>query len=137
MLLLTVLAALELLAVLLLQGQLSLQLGDASLGHLPAQLLVLLNQHSTLGHQFLPRLAVRETSLTSRSEPGDKHNRPNHELRGQHRLCNMAISKSLLIRLKCNKNLLTNLFCTNQLFSCKYPKAQTHIFSSFKLKATL
>lgn len=98
MLLLTVLAALELLTVLLLQGQLSLQLGDASLGHLPAQLLVFLNQHSTLGHQFLPRLAVRETSLTSRSEPGDKHNRqrgaidPNHELKVNID-CNMAVSK--------------------------------------------
>lgn len=72
---LTVLTALELLAVLLLQSQLGFQLGDASLGQLPTQLLVFLNQHSTLGHQFLPRLAVRETSLTSHSEPGDKHNR--------------------------------------------------------------
>lgn len=70
--LLTILTALQLLTVLLLQGQLSLQLGDASLGQLPAQLLVFLNQHSTLGHQFLPRLAARETSLTSHNEPGDK-----------------------------------------------------------------
>lgn len=69
---LTVLAALKLLAVLLLEGQLSLQLGNASLGQLPTQLLVFLNQHSTLGHQFLPCLAVRETSLTSHGEPGDK-----------------------------------------------------------------
>lgn len=100
---LTVLAALELLAVLLLQGQLGLQLGDASLGHLPAQLLVFLDQHSTLGHQFLPRLAARETSLTSRSEPGDKHNRQRDALdmfqlldpqaKAQYELTNLALPK--------------------------------------------
>ena len=69
---LTVLAALELLTVLLLQGQLSLQLGDASLGELASQLLVLLDQHATLGHQLLARLAAREISLTSHSEPADR-----------------------------------------------------------------
>lgn len=47
---LTVLTALELLAVLLLQGQLGLQLSDTSLGQLPPQLLILLDEHPTLGH---------------------------------------------------------------------------------------
>lgn len=79
---LTVLTTLEFLAVLLLQGQLSFQLRDASLRQLPTQLLVFLNQHSTLGHQLLPGLAVRETSLTSHSEPGDEQDmlRSNYDL---------------------------------------------------------
>lgn len=47
---LTILAALQLLTVLLLQCQLCLQLGDTSLGQLPPQLLVLLDQHPALGH---------------------------------------------------------------------------------------
>ena len=64
---LTVLAALEVLAVLLLQGQLGLQLGGASLGQLAAQLLVLLDQHAALSHQLLPRLAARDTGWTSQS----------------------------------------------------------------------
>ncbi len=115
---LTVLTALELLAVLLLQGQLSLQLGDASLGQLPAQLLVFLNQHSTLGHQFLPRLAVRETSLTSHSEPGDKHNRqrdaidlfqqPDPQAEGQQKLFNLNIPKLL-----CSHNRIFIIFQFN------------------------
>lgn len=73
---LTVLAALELLAVLLLQGQLSFQLSNASLRQLPAKLLVLLNQHSALGHQLLPGLAARETGLTSHSEPRHEAEHP-------------------------------------------------------------
>lgn len=56
---LTILAALQLLTVLLLQCQLCLQLGDTSLGQLPPQLLVLLDQHPALGHELLPRLAAR------------------------------------------------------------------------------
>lgn len=134
---LTVLAALELLAVLLLQGQLSLQLGDASLGQLPTQLLVFLNQHSTLGHQFLPRLAVRETSLTSHNEPGDKHDRqrdatdlfqlPDPQAKGRHKLFNLAIPKRPFSHIRISLYPLdsnaiqnyqeptdTNLFCTNK-----------------------
>lgn len=60
---LTVLAALELLAVLLLQGQLCLQLGDTTLRDLSAQLLVLLDQHPALSHQLLSSLAAEETGV--------------------------------------------------------------------------
>lgn len=68
--LLTILAALELFTVLLLQGELGLQLGDAPLRQLPAQLLILLDQHATFRHQLLTSLTARETSLTSHREHG-------------------------------------------------------------------
>lgn len=70
--LLTILAALELTAVLLLQGQFSLQLGNATLGKLPAQLLVLLDQHPTLGHQLLPCLAAMEMQILKLDDVGKK-----------------------------------------------------------------
>lgn len=75
---LTILAALELFAVLLLQGELGLQLGDAPLRQLPAQLLILLDQHATFRHQLLTRLAARETSLTSHREHGHRVNASGH-----------------------------------------------------------
>lgn len=75
---LTILAALELFAVLLLQGELGLQLGDAPLRQLPAQLLILLDQHATFRHQLLTSLAARETSLTSHGEHGHRVDTSGH-----------------------------------------------------------
>lgn len=75
---LTILAALELFAVLLLQGELGLQLGYAPLGKLPTQLLILLDQHATFRHQLLTSLAARETSLTSHREHGHRVNTSDH-----------------------------------------------------------
>lgn len=66
---LTVLTALQLLAILLLQGEFGLQLGNAALRELPAQLLVLLNEHPAFRHQLFACLAVKERSLPSHNEP--------------------------------------------------------------------
>lgn len=88
---LTILAALEFFAVFLLQGELSLQLGDAPLRQLSAQLLILLDQHATFRHQLLTSLAARETSLTSHREHGHRVN-----------TCGQRINK-LVVRLASKK----------------------------------